>query len=271
MSLIETKQIIHIVCELIVITTVTVYFNYKFNSLQKSIEELENKIQQQHEILVKHDEVIKSLIETVNNLQSIRVTSEKKSTNFPVFSPSLTPNKVPQFVSQMVPNMVPQFVPRIPSNPIEQKENEKESENIVINTTTTNLEDLDLDLDEEEEENKEYISNNQSTTSLLSLPLLPTQVIVIDKGETYVNELCNASECYNNDERSSSSSRVEEIIEEEPQNKSQSSKKRKRQKLKQNNNTSSSIALKPFSPALSEELDAEIEEELKDLQVELQG
>jgi len=72
---IDTKQIIHIASEVVIIGGITAFFVNKTNNLSEQIEELSCKlqqqndvIQQQNEIIQNHDNLILKLLNTVNML-----------------------------------------------------------------------------------------------------------------------------------------------------------------------------------------------------------
>ena len=72
---IDTKQIIHIASEVVIMSSITAFFLNKTNKLSDQIEELScriqeqnNVIQQQNEIIQKHDNLILKLLNTVNVL-----------------------------------------------------------------------------------------------------------------------------------------------------------------------------------------------------------
>lgn len=65
---IDTKQMIHIAIEAVVLTSVSAYFMHKNKQLSEHIDQLEAKIQQQEEILQNHDNLILKLLNTVNNI-----------------------------------------------------------------------------------------------------------------------------------------------------------------------------------------------------------
>jgi len=90
----DTKQILHIVTELIVIVGISIYFVNKNKQLSDHIEELELKIKQQEEILQNHDTLILKIMNTVNVM-----------------------NSQPQFVQQHVQQQVqPQLKTKLPKN-----------------------------------------------------------------------------------------------------------------------------------------------------------
>ena len=57
----ETLQLIHIVAELVILIALFVFFNNKINNLHNQVNILTKKLQEQEEILRKHDELFAKL------------------------------------------------------------------------------------------------------------------------------------------------------------------------------------------------------------------
>jgi len=68
-KLLENKQLIHIVSELVILLGITFYFSRKIKKLSSQIEDLALKIEEQDDIIQKHEQIIRSLVEYVNNQQ----------------------------------------------------------------------------------------------------------------------------------------------------------------------------------------------------------
>jgi len=66
---IDTKQIIHIASEVVVIGGITAYFMNKTNKLTEQIYDLEMKLSQQQEIIQSHENLLLKLLNTVNDMQ----------------------------------------------------------------------------------------------------------------------------------------------------------------------------------------------------------
>jgi hypothetical protein len=64
-KLIENKQIIHIATEIIVILGVTFYFSSKNKKLLEHIEDLSQRLEEQEDLIQKHEHIIKQLGRTV--------------------------------------------------------------------------------------------------------------------------------------------------------------------------------------------------------------
>ena len=76
----ENKQMIHIASEIVALVGLTFYFNQKNNKLLRHIENLAQKIEEQEDLLQKHENVIKKMLEFIND-------QNKKNT---ITSPVLT-------------------------------------------------------------------------------------------------------------------------------------------------------------------------------------
>jgi hypothetical protein len=88
-TLLENKQIIHVASEIVVLTGLTFYFSQKNKKLTGHIEDLAERIEEQEDLLQKHEQVIRKLVEFVNqqkntqsNNQPTSPTSLRPSTNF---------------------------------------------------------------------------------------------------------------------------------------------------------------------------------------------
>ena len=62
----ENKQIIHIALEIIALIGLTFYFNQKNKKLLSHIENLAQKIEEQEDLLQKHEQAIKKMLEFIN-------------------------------------------------------------------------------------------------------------------------------------------------------------------------------------------------------------
>ena len=66
-KLIENKQIIHIVTEVVVIAGIVFYFSSKNKKLSEQIEDLSQRLEDQEEMIQNHEQVIRQLVSAVNN------------------------------------------------------------------------------------------------------------------------------------------------------------------------------------------------------------
>ena len=63
----ENKQLIHIASEIVALVGLTFYFNQKNKKLLGHIENLSQKIEEQEDLLQKHEHVIKKMVEFIND------------------------------------------------------------------------------------------------------------------------------------------------------------------------------------------------------------
>jgi hypothetical protein len=69
-KLMENKQMIHIASEIVVVIGLTFYFNQKNKKLMGHIEDLSQRIEEQEDLLQKHEQIIKKLVESIKQYQS---------------------------------------------------------------------------------------------------------------------------------------------------------------------------------------------------------
>ena len=65
-KLIENKHIIHIASEIIVLLGLTFYFNQKNKKIMGHIQDLSQRIEEQEDLLQKHEQVIKKLVDFIS-------------------------------------------------------------------------------------------------------------------------------------------------------------------------------------------------------------
>ena len=63
----ENKQMVHIISETVVLIGMTFYFSQKNKKLTEKIEALSQRLEEQEDLIQKHDGIIRKLVETVNN------------------------------------------------------------------------------------------------------------------------------------------------------------------------------------------------------------
>jgi len=81
------QQIIHIVSEVVIITGISIYFQLKVRNLHSAIERLENKIEQQDQVIQNHEQLLLRIMNNVdsmnNNIFEMRKSLEDKKLNNP--------------------------------------------------------------------------------------------------------------------------------------------------------------------------------------------
>jgi predicted O-linked N-acetylglucosamine transferase (SPINDLY family) len=68
-KLFENKQIIHIATEVVVLLGITFYFSQKNKKLLEHIEDLSQRLEDQEDMIQKHEQIIKQLVQAVNTRQ----------------------------------------------------------------------------------------------------------------------------------------------------------------------------------------------------------
>jgi hypothetical protein len=70
-KLMENKQqMVHIASEIVVLTGLTFYFNQKNKKLMGHIEDLSQRVEEQEDLLQKHEQVIRNLVDFINQQQA---------------------------------------------------------------------------------------------------------------------------------------------------------------------------------------------------------
>lgn len=180
---IDTKQIIHIASEVVIIGGIAAFFLNKTNSLSDQIEELSCKlqqqndvIQQQNEIIQNHDNLILKLLNTVNSLaqenekskrnqqcsveppKNIQLKNLKKSE--PLSIPLMNNIKLPQTINsgKQVLIMMPNPIKKV--NHVEENRVEEIIDDEIIPDNTSAI------LDEELEEELRELDNEELDNEL---------------------------------------------------------------------------------------------------------
>lgn len=86
-KLMENKQLVHMASEVVVLMGLTFYFSQKNKKLMGHIEDLAQRVEEQEDLLQKHEQVIRKLVDLVNQLQTVPVPPPQQ-----LRGPKLTPN-----------------------------------------------------------------------------------------------------------------------------------------------------------------------------------
>jgi hypothetical protein len=138
----NNKQFIHIASEVVVLCALVLYNNQKHKKVMKHIEDLVQKVEDQEDMIQKHEEIIKKLVAYINNQQPAIVPKNQKIK--PSFAqPSTSAPKPAKPKRSGTPHREPPLTPppNIPK-PQEQRVNFQEAEN-------ENDSDLDAEMSEE--------------------------------------------------------------------------------------------------------------------------
>jgi len=66
-KLLENKQIIHIATEIVALIGIIFYFSSKNKKLLEHIEDLSQRLEDQEDLIQKHEQIIRQLVQAVNN------------------------------------------------------------------------------------------------------------------------------------------------------------------------------------------------------------
>ena len=71
-KLLENKQIIHIATEIVALIAIVFYFSSKNKKLLDHIEDLSQRLEDQEDLIQKHEQIIRQLVQKVNNQGGVR-------------------------------------------------------------------------------------------------------------------------------------------------------------------------------------------------------
>jgi outer membrane biosynthesis protein TonB len=157
-KLLENKQIIHIVTEIIAIAVIIFYFSSKNKKLLGHIEDLSQRLEDQEDIIQKHEQIIKQLVQAINNRGPITTVNipkppvkEKKITKKPISRPRVSFNDNEEVKENPNPKHKPKQV-----EPVIEKVPEK----VLVQVTEESSDDSD-DIDEEIAEELDELLSEQ--------------------------------------------------------------------------------------------------------------
>ena len=81
-KLIENKQMLHIASEVVVLVGLTFFFSQKNKKLMGHIEDLAQRVEEQEDLLQKHEQIIKKLVDTLNRVSQQQFQPVQKQENF---------------------------------------------------------------------------------------------------------------------------------------------------------------------------------------------
>ena len=188
-QILENKQMIHIVSEVVVLIGLTFYFNQKNKKLLNHIEDLAQRIEEQEDLIQKHENIIKKLVSSINELhannlpQALPKNVMKKpvpKTPLPKASPKVSPkvsprtSPPPQFIQMEMPMETPQIVHSLSNQNFVDLEDElnritEDSPSVNGEICEPEEEDLDSAIAEELQELQELQELIEVDTSDLSL------------------------------------------------------------------------------------------------------
>ena len=123
-KLLENKQIIHIVTEIIAAIVIIFYFSSKNKKLLGHIEDLSQRLEEQEDIIQKHELIIKQLVQAINNRGPITAlpkinnipkppVKEKKTTKKPISRPRVSFNDNEEVNENPKPKQVERVIEKV--------------------------------------------------------------------------------------------------------------------------------------------------------------
>ena len=114
-QILENKQMIHIVSEVVVLIGLTFYFNQKNKKLLNHIEDLAQRIEEQEDLLQKHETIIKKLVSSINELHANNLSQQSVPKNVIKKSVSTTQfqKASPKASSKASPKASPKISPKL--------------------------------------------------------------------------------------------------------------------------------------------------------------
>jgi hypothetical protein len=79
-NLLENKQLMHITAEVIVVIGIIYYINQKNKALSKDIDKLVQRIEEQEDIIQRHEQLIKKLLETLEKTNKTNIVNQPINT-----------------------------------------------------------------------------------------------------------------------------------------------------------------------------------------------
>lgn len=130
-KLLENKQIIHIVTEIIAAIVIIFYFSSKNKKLLGHIEDLSQRLEEQEDIIQKHELIIKQLVHAINNRGPITAVpkinnipkspvKEKKIIKKPISRPRVSFNDNEEVKENPKPKQVERVIEKVPEKVLEQ-------------------------------------------------------------------------------------------------------------------------------------------------------
>ena len=131
-NVLEQKQIIHIVVEIVVLTGVSFYFASKNKQLSSSIQALSKKLEEQEEIIQRHEQILMQLVKSVNQNNNNNVIKPVTVNIIPDLP--IKKNKDPKIVS-------------VKAQPLKNEVSESENESDLDDEIEEELKELEKDDD----------------------------------------------------------------------------------------------------------------------------
>ena len=83
-NIVNKQQMIHMAAEVIILISVIFYFSQKNRKLSNQIEDLIQRVEEQENMIVKHEEIINKMAAYINATQQARITPASRNKQAPV-------------------------------------------------------------------------------------------------------------------------------------------------------------------------------------------
>jgi len=83
-NIVNKQQMIHMAAEVIILISVIIYFSQKNRKLSNQIEDLIQRVEEQENMIVKHEEIINKMAAYINATQQARITPASRNKQAPV-------------------------------------------------------------------------------------------------------------------------------------------------------------------------------------------
>lgn len=146
-KILENKQVVHIACEVVALIGLVIHFSKKNTKLNSYIDEVAQRLEEQEELIKKHEQLIGNLVQTINNMkyvqeQPIQQKSKKHSQSLQKKTHTMPPLEPPKPVRRISQTKI-DFNLDIPQSKEEERQDSSSSED---------EEDLDAEIAEELQE-----------------------------------------------------------------------------------------------------------------------
>jgi cell division septum initiation protein DivIVA len=145
-KLLENKQIIHIATEIVALMGIVFYFSSKNKKLLEHIEDLSQRLEDQEDLIQKHEQIIRQLVQTVNKGSHNQSSQPKYITK-----PTQEKNKKMPSPTKRKDNDVKSKIQLYTQEPVEQVVEQLVEQAVIEEYSSDSDSDSDLDADIAEE------------------------------------------------------------------------------------------------------------------------
>lgn len=119
-NLLQNQKLFHIVSEFLILIVLIYYYNQKYKKMLSYIEDLVQRVEEQEEIIQKHDQILKSLVS--QQLQKIQQPTQVQVTN------TQQPTQVQVTTTQQPQSKTKKIIKKVEQPKIEEIEEEQKTD-----------------------------------------------------------------------------------------------------------------------------------------------